>query len=252
VFTIAGKLSIQGTATATGTSPTYGATATLEYKGSAAQNTSNVEFAGTGANPANVIIDNTSGVTLNAAKAINGALTLTNGYLTTTNALLLTINAAGSASTANGAFVNGPLAKSTASTAAFTFPVGTLTGGLRTIGVTPQAATATTYRATFNSASPKTSVANGNNLGTLAQVSGCEYWDLSETAGTTATKVTLSWPAAANSCGQNYVGNVGTLVVAHHNGTNWTNEGQSAFQELLQAAVLLLLSTTFQVSVRLH
>lgn len=227
---VTGKLSLQGTATAAGTSPTYGAAATLEYKGSVAQTTSNVEFVGTGATPANVIIDNTSGVTLNAAKAINGALTLTNGYLTTTNALLLTINAAGSASTTNDAFVNGPLAKLTNTTALFTFPVGTLTGGLRTIGVTPQTTAAATYRATFNTANPRTSVTNGTNLGGLAQVSGCEYWDLSQTAGTTATKVTLSWPAVANSCGTGgYVGNTGSLVVAHHDGTNWTNEGQSAF-----------------------
>ena len=225
--TVSGKLSMQGTATATGTSPTYGATATLEYKGSAAQNTSNVEFVGGGANPANVIINNTSGVTLNAAKSINGVLTLTNGYLSTTNTNLLSIGNAGSATTANGAFVNGPLAKSTNTTGAFTFPVGNLSGGLRTIGVTPQATTAATYRATFNTANPKTSV--GNNLGSLAQISNCEYWDLSETAGTTAAKVTLSWPAAANSCGQAYVGNVATLVVGHFSGGSWSNEGQSAF-----------------------
>ncbi len=75
--TVNASLSMQGTATATGTSPGYGASAILEYKGSAAQSTSNVEFTGTGTNPVNVRIDNTIGVTLNAAKSINGALTLT-------------------------------------------------------------------------------------------------------------------------------------------------------------------------------
>jgi hypothetical protein len=225
--TINVKLSMQGTATATGTSPTYAAAAILEYKGSGAQNTSNVEFVGTGANPTNLTIDNTNGVTLNVGKSINGALTLANGYLTTTNTNLLTINTVGSASTSNGAFVNGPLSKVKNTTALFTFPVGTLAGGLRTIGVTPTTTTSTTYRATFNTGNPKTSV--GNNLGTLAEISNCEYWDLTQTSGTTPAKVTLSWPAAANSCGQAYVGNVASLVVGHFSGGAWSNEGQSAF-----------------------
>ncbi|MEI9807857.1 MAG: T9SS type A sorting domain-containing protein [Bacteroidota bacterium] len=226
--TVNGVLSVQGAATTAGTSPGYAATAILEYKGSVPQNTSSVEFVGTGANPANLRIDNTNGVTLHAAKSINGALTLTDGYLTTTNTFLLTINNGGSASTTNGAFVNGPLSKVKNTTARFDFPVGTLTGGLRIIGVTPQNTTSTTYRATFNSANPRTSVTNGTNLGTIQQISSCEYWSLSQTSGTTAARITLSWPAAVNSCGAgSYVGNITSLVVAQHNNTNWTNGGQS-------------------------
>jgi hypothetical protein len=226
--TVNGTLSIQGTATTTGTNPVYGAAAILEYKGSGAQTTSAVEFAGTGGtSPVNLRIDNTSGVILHAGRTINGALTLTNGYLTTTNTLLLTIGNAGSATTTNGAFVNGPLSKAKNTTTLFTFPVGTLTGGLRTIGVTPQTTTATTYRATFTSASPKTTI--GNNIGTLAQISGCEFWNLTPTTGSTPARVSISWPVAASSCGQNYVGNVGTLVVARYNVSSWANEGQSSF-----------------------
>jgi hypothetical protein len=224
--TVNGLLSIQGTATTTGATPTYGASAILEYKGSAAQTISNVEFGGTGANPTNLRIDNTNGVVLNSAKNINGALTLVNGYLTTTG--ILTINANGSASTTNGAFVNGPLEKVKNTTAIFTFPVGNLTGGLRTIAVTPTSITATTYKATFISADPRT-VTNGSNLGSVPQISSCEYWDLTRTSGTTNARVTLSWPAAANSCGAgSYVGNVATLTVANHNGTNWLDQGQFA------------------------
>jgi hypothetical protein len=224
--TINGTLSRQGTATAAGTSPTYGAAAILEYKGSVAQTISDVEFGGTGANPANVTIDNANGVTLSTAKSIDGVLSLVNGYLTTTG--LLTINAAGNATTANGAFVNGPLAKAKNTTTLFTFPVGNLTGGLRTIGVTPETTAGATYNASFLSANPR-AVPNGTNLGAVAQISACEYWDLAQTTGTTPARVTVSWPAAANSCGHGaYVGDLPTLIVAHHNGANWINEGQSA------------------------
>ncbi len=134
----------------------------------------------------------------------------------------------GTASTSNGAFVNGPLAKVKNTTALFTFPVGTLTGGLRTIGVTPQTTTSTTYKATFISGDPR-SVPNGTSMGSVASISACEYWDLTRTSGTTAARITISWPAAANSCGAGtYVGNVATLLVANHNGTSWTSGGQSS------------------------
>ena len=81
--TINGILSIQGTATASGTSPTYGTSAILEYKGSAAQTTTNVEFPATLA--ADLIINNSAGVTLNAAKTVTGYITITDGALNSNN-----------------------------------------------------------------------------------------------------------------------------------------------------------------------
>jgi hypothetical protein len=225
--TVNGVLSIQGTAVTAGVSPTYGANAILEYKGSGQQTTSNVEFVGTGANPANLRIDNTNGVILNAGKTLNGALTLTNGYLTTTGTTLLALSTTGTASTSNGAFVNGPMTKNTATNGAnFVFPVGTLTGGLRTIGITTNSANSTVWRASFTSSSPKQ--AYGTTFGSgIQQISACEYWDLTRSSGTAGGRVTLSWPAAANSCGTGaYVTNIGTLVVAHLSGGSWLNEGQ--------------------------
>ena len=81
--TINGTLSIQGTATASGSSPSYGASTILEYKGSAAQTTTNVEFPSTMS--ADVTINNASGVTLNAAKTVSGMLVMTNGTLNMAN-----------------------------------------------------------------------------------------------------------------------------------------------------------------------
>ncbi|WP_191963380.1 beta strand repeat-containing protein, partial [Flavobacterium luteum] len=77
--TINTLLSIQGTVTVAGTTPIY-STAILEYKGSAAQITSNVELPSTVT--VNLIIDNSNGVTLNASKSsFSGSLTVTAGSI---------------------------------------------------------------------------------------------------------------------------------------------------------------------------
>jgi trimeric autotransporter adhesin len=81
--TINSTLSIRGTASVSGTTPTYGGSAVLEYRGSSPQTTTNVEFPAT--LEADLIINNSSGVTLNSAKTINGIITLTSGALNANN-----------------------------------------------------------------------------------------------------------------------------------------------------------------------
>lgn len=81
--TVNTKLSMQGTATASA-SITY-SSAILEYKGSAAQTTSNNEFPASTTQLDEVIIDNAAGVTLNAAKTIDGTLNMLNGTLDMAN-----------------------------------------------------------------------------------------------------------------------------------------------------------------------
>jgi hypothetical protein len=78
--TVNGTLSLQGTATTTGTIPTYGGSAIIEYAGSSAQATG-IEM-GTTVAPG-VKINNASGVTLSASKTFNGTLTFTSGKLST-------------------------------------------------------------------------------------------------------------------------------------------------------------------------
>ncbi len=123
--TVNGTLSMQGTAVATGTSPTYGTNAVLEYAGSAAQATTNVEFP-TAVN-VDLEISNAAGVTLNNAKTLTGTMIFNTGDLVTTTTNLLTIAGTLAAGLASGgsasSHVNGPLAK-TGSTLTFTFPVG--------------------------------------------------------------------------------------------------------------------------------
>ncbi|OGO17559.1 MAG: hypothetical protein A2Z15_08415 [Chloroflexi bacterium RBG_16_50_11] len=75
--TVSGILSMEGTATTAGTTPTYGAWATLQYQGTATQ-TTGIElpatFGGSG-----IIIDNPNGVNLGSSVIITNNLTLTSG-----------------------------------------------------------------------------------------------------------------------------------------------------------------------------
>ncbi|MDB5255497.1 MAG: hypothetical protein JWM14_192 [Chitinophagaceae bacterium] len=77
---VSGKMVIEGTATLTPVSysVSYGSDATLHYKGSGLQTTTNAEFPSANG-PTNLIINNSNGVKLHATRSINGTLTLTNG-----------------------------------------------------------------------------------------------------------------------------------------------------------------------------
>lgn len=129
-ITVNGILSMEGTATISA-APTYGANATLQYKGSAGQITG-AEFPATFGGSGGVIIDNANGVSLNAARSISSNLTLTSGALTTTTTNLLTITntAVGSITGASFAsYINGPLAMTLLANIAadgttYSYPVG--------------------------------------------------------------------------------------------------------------------------------
>gem|GEM_PF-3268576 len=149
--TVTGTLSLQGTATAMGTSPTYAAGATLEYAGSAAQTTSNVEFNSAGV-PTNLTLNNANGVTLHAARSISGTLSLTAGNLITTAANLLTL---GSAAVVVGgskdSFIDGPIAKE--GNNVFLFPTGNL-GIYAPIGISPPSLITDVFQAEYIRATP--------------------------------------------------------------------------------------------------
>jgi hypothetical protein len=154
-----------------GGSRTFGNGADYEFHGA---------LTGTFITPGNqvrdLIINNTTTNEVLAERIflVNGALVLASGHLTT-SAGQVTIGASGSATTNNGAFVNGSLAKNTNSITSFIFPVGNTAGGLRTIGINTTDTTSSVFTAQFFRAAPPT----GNLDPTLMQISACEYWDLS-------------------------------------------------------------------------
>ena len=220
--TINGTLSMQGTATAAGASPTYGAAAILEYAGSTTQTSSNVEFPAAGG-PRTLKINNATGVTLHAARTLLTSLNLTNGVLFTTTGSAL--NLADNATAINGSdnsFVDGPLSKT--GNDAFTFPVGKSGAGLRTIGISAPASTTSVFTAEFVRSNPQAlSSAPGSGL---VAVSACEYWTLANTGTAGSVRVILSWATGSNCGGSYYIGNTNTIRVARLSAGTWNDEGR--------------------------
>jgi hypothetical protein len=176
-----------------------------------------------------LIINNASGqVLIERNFAVNSTLELLNGYATTSTSNLITIGTGATVSTANGAYVNGPLAKQMNSNASFEFPVGKVAGsGMRFIRIATSGGGGTsTFTAEFWRANPITSIGSGNVYGSgIARVSSCEYWTLDRSGSRNAT-VTLSWvPGSDCSPTTPYINNLTSLRIARHNGSSWVNEG---------------------------
>jgi len=156
---------------------------------------------------------------------VSRTLYLTEGTISTSETNLLTINnGANTTPATETSFVNGPLAK--IGNSAFTFPVGKMGDGPRTIGISSVTGSAT-FRAEFVRSNPGSGIMGPG----ISQISACEYWDLSKTAGgSVSAKVTLSW-SGFSPCGSSpaYVTNLSTLRVAHYlsSTSTWVNEGNS-------------------------
>ena len=103
--TVNGTLSIEGTAITAGTSPGFGASSILQYKGTALQTPSSVEFPSS-SGPNSLTINNSNDVSFPASfsRTIAGTLTLTNGALSI-GSNTLTINNA--ISTSSGSLTGG-------------------------------------------------------------------------------------------------------------------------------------------------
>jgi len=169
-----------------------------------------------------LIINNTGGdVILDMPMTVSRTLTLTSGLLTTTTTNFPTVGDTGNTTAAIAtSFVNGPLAKTGA--VAFTFPVGKSGAGFRNIGITIPSGSATFRAEFFRETAPA-----GTLEPSLTRVSGCEYWDLTKTAGAAgiSANVVLSWETTSN-CGGAYVTDPLTLRVAHLIGGTWVDEGR--------------------------
>lgn len=161
-------------------------------------------------------INNPAGVTLNSPLAtgridFSGA---TPGRLNTTTSNLLTIdNTSGNAivvrSPSNTAYVNGAVARKSASTAPVLFPTG-LSNVLRTLTVTPATSAANTFLVNLKP---------GTNAGPLgAPLAGLSNysWDVTRSSGTSAATIVLSVPVAEPGRTA-----TDTLLPAAFNGSIW-------------------------------
>jgi hypothetical protein len=225
--TVSDTLSLRGIATAAGTSPTYGVSSTLEYAGSAAQTSTNIELPAS-AGPANLKINNSNGVTLHAARTFNGTATIfANGVLNTTAINLLTFNnGATTLGSSNASFVNGPVRKIFNATEAFTFPIGVAGTGDEPLGIGGSTALNDDFTAQYLRSS---AAALGGVNSPILNVSACDQWVLTKNSGAGANvSVTLSWDANS-PCGSasNFITDPASLTVAHFNGSTWDEAGTS-------------------------
>jgi len=106
--TINGILSMEGTATTTGTAATYGIDAALQYSGSGSQ-TTGIEFPTTFSGTGGIIINNVNGVNLSASKTISVILTFTAGKITTGSYILSLVSTATVSGAGAGKYVYGNL-----------------------------------------------------------------------------------------------------------------------------------------------
>ena len=124
--TVNGILSMEGSATATGTAPSYGANATLRYKGSAPQFTGS-EIAATFSGLGGVIIDNPLGVTLSANATVSSLMTMTAGNINTGNFILTLSNGLATSLVHTSGTIIGKFRRTVTTTILtdYIFPVGT-------------------------------------------------------------------------------------------------------------------------------
>jgi len=228
--TVNDKLSMQGTAVAASGAFTlaYGATGTLEYAGSAAQTTgaSPTEWPAING-PASLTINNTSGVTLNAAggRTVTGTLNLDAGILTTSSGSLLTMGQASAVMPAiitNTSYISGPLKK--IGNTDFTFPIGKANGyvpiAVKNMSGTLNPAT-DAFTAEYMRVDPHT-------LGSITDaltdhISSCEYWVLDRTSGAQTANVHANWNANNPCNGLPYIDDLATLTLVHFDGAGWNS-----------------------------
>lgn len=196
--TVNGTLSLQGTATVAN-AITYGASAILEYKGSAAQTTSSNEFLAT---MAKVVINNANGVTLNGSKTISGTLTLTNGDLNVGNNTLTISSSATTAITSSSTnyivlgATSGRLAYTTMTqNSVYTFPVGNSSYYL------PVTVQPTTAAGNFSVGVFQGITMNGQPGGTPYDANAKKkmvdaVWDIARVSGTATANISVQWDPA--------------------------------------------------------
>ncbi|MBL4716140.1 MAG: T9SS type A sorting domain-containing protein [Bacteroidia bacterium] len=176
----------------------------------------------------NLKIDNTNGVTLNKAVEVEGVLTLTNGKITTTSTNLLTFDVSATVTGGSSSnYINGPAAKNTNSTSAFTFPSGK-NSTYMPLGIEPNNTTATTFTAEFFDDSSSTAKPTSPKGAGLNRVSTLEYFQLDRDLGggpKADAKVTLYWDSNSRVDGS-YLAD---LRVAHWDGLQWEDMGNSSY-----------------------
>lgn len=217
----------------------YAAGTTLEYNGSSAITTEDMEFPTTNG-PTNLNVNNPGSVTLHADRTLPGTgkliFSVDNGLLNTGTCNSTTSNVKiilSDGTTVTGAgtrrFINGICRK--IGDDAFTFPVGRLDIADATqykyapVTITAPALATDHFTTCYLSDDPSGAGYNRSSKDasmttpTNYDVSSCEFWHINRTNGSSDVSVTLSW-AYGRSC---FFSNASDLVVTRWTGSLWTN-----------------------------
>ncbi len=224
--TVNATLSIQGTAAASGTSPTYGANAILEYKGSAAQTTSNVEFPSSIS--ADVTINNASGVTLNGAKTVSGLLSMTSGTLNMANNNLTVGSLTGSSNITNTSGTAGGRIFTIGSDNTSTAYSGVISNGTATSVSLVKTGNGTLTLSGSNTYSGTTTITAGTlQLGAADRISNSSNFILNGGTFRTGAATGFSETVGTLNLSNNSTIALGTgshtLTFAASNGVSWTS-----------------------------
>lgn len=190
----------------------------------------------TGTNPNCIInrlrLDKTSNsVTLQTPTEIAEECDFTQGLLNTdpTN-LLLFLNSSTAVNANDNSFVNGPVRK--IGNQAFTFPTGK-EGTFRSInykkyrpiGISAPSLTTDHFTSEYILGDSHPLYSHDSLSIGVERVSGCEYWVLDRTNGTSNVFVTLSYNDFASTDNCSGVTDQSDLLVARWNGTKWVSHG---------------------------
>ncbi|MEO8471263.1 MAG: T9SS type A sorting domain-containing protein [Chryseolinea sp.] len=196
---------------------------TVQFSGGASQSISKAGGSTSPTIPLLSMAKSANGLILNTDLNISGTGTFTNGIITSTSTNFLNFAVSTSATAANNAsYVDGPVRKT--GNNAFTFPVGNA-NYYRPISMTAPGNVAHQFTAQyFHSAQAYGGPSTWDP--SFDVVSGCDYWILDRTTGTSNVSVTLSWNDAACT-GTGYITNPPDLRVARFNiaTSKWVNEG---------------------------
>ena len=166
----------------------------------------------------------TGALTLSSPLSISGEFEFTNGIINTTDANLITFEDGSSVSGGSAtSFIDGPVAKVGAGD--FVFPIGDGSTWAQ-LGITDLTANSTFTAQYFQGTPPDADDVTG-----LMRVSKIEYWTLDRSSGGDA-KVTLYFEDRVTSG----ITSPGDLRVARYDGSTWTNESITTFQDLVDGS----------------
>ena len=177
----------------------------------------------------NVTINNsritTPQITLDGPVTINESFTLANGEVKSTSSNLLTIVAGATISGGSAnSFVDGPLKK--IGNTDFEFPVGNnnFWQPISIANLAGDAATEFTAQYFEQTPTDDLNLKSPDPNGDLYNISGLEYWELSNTGTSSTADITLFWKDQSRSD----IDDAADLQIAHYTGSEWENLGQSS------------------------